>query len=416
VVSLEVKDTLAGRLDYLSSNDKFKNLDLERYRDHVNHDQIRQDFSSLLMEMDVMKELIGGATVRQMFYVPEEGFFHSVNGELVKYTDFFDRAIGDTTNQDSIDRFVAEKLGWTRAEKLLKDQSIEMLVVASPPGNTYRFENMMPLSATFVLARAEEGLLIVGGHEKKGYLFDAFAIYVNEIASKEHVDILNNVAELTDSWLDPNNPLSVVATPFVLERLVDSLDRLVQPLGFESWEQIEGRALNLQFLSQEEGDERGVRRAQIMKFLIESVDESLMDNSDLNLSLVSEAIKQILAKEAIGEYSNRSVDEIRKDMLLSILSLHKEVGIETNIHDLIDTFTYAAWLEEQREIQHTALFQRMITAHGGGEAMMLDKNGRPFVLDARASLADILKEKRETSCGKCHKPLNSMGKCTKCNK
>ena len=139
---LAENETLAFRKDFSSRADGFRNLALERYFNPLNRAQMRQDFSSLLLEMDVMKELIGGATVRQMFYIPGEGFYHDVNGELVKYTDFFDKAIRDTLHQQSQERFEADRLGWTRTEKLLEDTQIEMVVVASPPGKTYRFKNI----------------------------------------------------------------------------------------------------------------------------------------------------------------------------------------------------------------------------------------------------------------------------------
>jgi hypothetical protein len=370
---------------------------------------------SLLLEMDVMGEMIGGATARQMFYVAGEGFYHVVGGELVKYSDFFKKAASDTKDQGSALRFRAEGLGWERAERLFEDPRVEVVAVASPPGDTYKFEDMKPLSATFVLSRGGKTNLDIGGQKKSGCLVEAISIYVDEIVSQNHANILNQVAELTVRDLDPSDPLSVVAAPFVLEKTIHNFDVLANLLGFESWEQIESRVVDLQTLHQEGQQDRQERRNYIFNLLKNAIDGALTSNNKLEGELLAESIKQVLAKEAIGKYAGKNNEEIRQDIYLTIKSMQYDWGCVADLSKIVDPFVYSVWKSEQGELKHNAMFRRMMAAHGGGGLMTKAEAGIEMSLADKLSMEYLFKRDELRECKRCHGRLNSEGKCVKCS-
>lgn len=412
----ERKSNFSNRIYQSSREDGFRNFDLERYRNPDNMDGISNDMASLLVEMDVMRELIGGATVRQMFYVEGEGFYHSVNGDLLRYGEFYDKAINDTTSYEHKNRFYAEKKGWERAEILLKNEDVEIILIASPPGSTYRFENMVPLSATFLLARGEKGTLELNGVQKEGYMFDAYSLYIDEIEAKTHTDVLNEVADLTVSDLDPKNVLSIVSAPFVMDRKMNNLDKLAQLLGFESWEHVEVTALNLAHVNNEEKTMSQLRRGMIIEHLKEIVVESLKSKTKWSLDNLSESIKRVLAKEAIGAYLSKNNEEVRKDILLTILSTQQDGVVPIRIDNIVDPFEYISWQNEQGALLHNERFMRMMAAHGGGGLMTKEEALMVMGIDDRMVQTFIEEKKKNPTCGKCSGSLNSQGKCVNCSK
>lgn len=390
---------------------KFYNFAIERYKDPLNRAELPADLWSLLAEMDVMKESIGGATVRQMILVPGEGFFHQVEGEWIKYTQFYDRAIGSVNSLEVKDRFRAERLGWERAENVLEDGSSEVVVVASPPGEIYRFADMEPLSATFVLARREEGEVEIGEVQAEGVIFDAFSLYVDEISVEEHLQILGEVGEFVDQ-LEVINSLSLVAMPLILERTVEKLNTLVRGLGFESWEKVRESAVRLQEVQKQGSTERDMRRQQITQMLADAVDLSLIKNGEFEPVLVAEAVKRVLAKEAIGHYLDKEVEQIQQDIQLTIYTLHREEGKQVVVGQLVDPFTYDVWREDQKILLENEVFQRMMSAHGGG-GLMVGPDGKSIMIDWRTDVV-INNDKREKTlkCGGCkHSFLSEKTPC-----
>ena len=398
--------------EYAGDHPRFNNFYILRYLDPINHLLIEADLFSLLIEMDTMKELLGGATVRNLFYIPGEGFYHNVDGQLVRYTHFYEKAIDSVQDVETKRRFGAEMLGWRRAEDLLIDDTVERVVIASPPGLTYSFPGLEPLSATFILSRGVEGTMIVDGVERRGVLFAGHSLYVREISPQRHVTILRELSDTPETSYNPNNVLDIVSTPFI----VRDLELLSQALGFESWDQVIEREFDLQQLRDESDSTKGSRRRVIIQLLKESIDSSLGNGSSLHPGLVSQAVKMVLAKEAIGHYTSFSIEDVRKDILLTTLSLHNTVSTRAAIQDLVDAFTYSHWLDEQDILRHNVLYRRMMAAHGGGSIMTSDRAEMEMGLDDRMALH--LKREREKvrRCGKCHGPLGSDGKCQKCTK
>lgn len=413
---IERESNYSSRIYHSSRADGFRNFDLARYHDIANLEEISNDMASLLVEMDVMKELIGGATVRQMFYVAGEGFYHSVNGNLIRYREFYEKAINDTSSIEHKNRFGAEMKGWDRAEKLLIDDNVEIIVIASPPGPTYRFENMMPLSATFLLARGEKGTLELNGEQKEGFMFDAFSLYIDEIDTKLHTDVLNEVADLTVPDLDPNNVLSIVSTPFVMERKLNNLNKFAQLLGFESWDNVEITALNLAHVNNEEKTMSQLRRGMIIENLKEIVIESLKSDTKWNHVNLSESIKRVLAKEAIGAYLSKTTEEVRKDILLTVLSMQKDGVTPIRIDNITNPFEYRSWQDEQGALLHNDKFMRMMAAHGGGGLMTKEEALMTMGIDDRIAQSNIEDKKKNPTCSKCSGSLNSQGKCANCSK
>ncbi len=394
----------------IGDSPRFNNFDILRYLDPINHLLIEADLFSLLIEMDTMKELLGGATVRSMFYIPGEGFYHNVDGQLVHYTDFYEKAMNSVQDAGTKKRFGAEMLGWKRAEDLFVDSSVERVAIASPPGDTYSFPGLEPLSATFILSRGVEGIMVVNGIERRGFLFAGHSLYVQELSPQSHVAILRGSSDTPETAYNPNDVFAIVSTPFV----VRDLDALSHDLGFRSWSQVTERAFDLQRLRDESDVAKSSRRRAVIQLLKESIDSSLGNSSSLHPSLVSQAIKMVLAKEAIGHYTSFSIEDVRKDILLTTLSLHNTLSTRAAIQDLVDAFTYSHWLDEQDILRHNALFRRMMAAHGGGSIMTSDRAEMEMGLDDRMAL--LLKREREKTrrCNKCHGPLGSDGTCQKC--
>ncbi len=400
---------------------RIKHFDVERYRNPLNRVNLPKELVSLMKEMEVMGVSSGGATLRQMVLVPGEGFFHEIEGEWIKYTEYFEKAIEDTDDIEVKRRFEAEQLGWERAEQKLIDSEIEMMAIASPPGEVYRLENKEPLSATFVLARGEEVSFQLEGREVEGVVFDAFALYVDEISVEEHLQVLGGVGEFVERLVVIDD-LALVATPVVLERVIEQLDEMVVRLGFDNWDEMEKEAMRLNGVLLEGSGEQEVRRRGLIKMLGDLVDVSLWEYGKYDLDLVAVVIDMCLSKEMRGYYVDKGLEMVKQDIQLTLLELHKGVESVELISELgVDLFTYNQWKREQELLLNDHIFQRMMSAHGGG-GIMVGKDQNMMSIDARTNqLMTMNHEKRKMSlkCGECGHSFESKTApcdCPKCHK
>ncbi len=156
------------------------------------HD-LGEDLEADLLSLLIEKEF--GITGYELRF--EDGRLWQNDGRL-----FVEAIMERTLAEFSDPRFEAERLGWERLERMMREKEGVggWFVIASPPGETYRFKGSKPMSATFLFKLEKDGKVRV------------FSVYEPEISVAEHWRRVTLTVP-KDDWFELKTAEEVVATP-----------------------------------------------------------------------------------------------------------------------------------------------------------------------------------------------------------
>ena len=184
---------------------------------HPLDDVLEADLLSLLLEKKYevtgyRLELRGGR-----LYQDEELFVEKVLARtLLEYTD---------------PRFIAEKMGWENLEQMMLEKLTEggsgWFAIASPPGETYRFKESKPMSATFLFRWSPDGKV------------EVFSLYQDEISPQEHWRRIT-ITVPRDEWFELEDPKEIVATPVYIG-YDQEMEAVLANFGIEGVEELRER-------------------------------------------------------------------------------------------------------------------------------------------------------------------------------
>jgi len=361
------------------------------------------DLGSLLAELHIIASAVeqqrmseaGGATRRKMMLVDNKFCYPTGNGDFVPYVKMFETSKGTySENQKLIKRFESEEIVWTKAGNMAKGIKIDdSIVIISPPRDIYRFPGQTALSATFVLRKVAENE------------FDAFSLYAPEISEVRHKEIVGMSEEISGD--------AILETPILISS--ELIDSVVTGLGFFDWNEVERRSLNLD--GQQELEKRDVYRA-LMSLRIKFEDE----NETVFWLGFADMVRDLLLKDVMGMFENINEKDIYQEGMLFLRAKNRGM-LDSKLAwkfgmDGIDDQRLQNWLNDQQALQQRAVYQAMWGGHGNGSSMLSFDDKYKF-LDTRTNMLTSgwkNNEKKMKECSKCHKSLNSEGKCEHCKK
>ena len=339
---------------------------------------------------------VGGVTRRKMALIGNDFCYPDENGKNTPYVEMFEtsrKTYGG--NRELVSRFESEEIVWRKAGVMAKSvEKGNSIVIMSPPREIYRFPGQPALSATFILKKINENE------------FEAFSLYVPEISEEIHAQIVGMPRNVSEN--------EVLETPILVRS--EMINKIVTELGFEGWNEVARRSLNLN--GQQELEKRDIYQA------IVRLREKFEDEKETIFWLgFADMIRDLLLKDVMGMFEGSSEKDIYQEGMLFLKAKNKNklnnklawmFGVEG-----IDDQILQRWLVDQRALQQRTVYQAMWGGHGNGSSMLSFGDHNSF-LDSRTNmLVNGLgkhREKKKSECNQCHNPLNSEGQCKHCKK
>ncbi len=357
------------------------------------------DLVSLRTELEVrLKALeqqrmaeVGGVTLREMFW--RKGEFYFWDGkDWQTYDQILENSLSHYSQGKVRERFEAEKEGWRRAGLLAEQMEVgQVIVIGSPPDDIYRDKTGQGLTANFILVKLSPNKWL------------AYSVYVPEISLQEHRRLLGINEEL--------NANGVVATPVVMEG--ELIDKLVVNLGFDGWQEIVRRAVDLDKVAK--GTETGLRK-ELEEAIVSLWQSHAHISNEVFWLVFSDMISDFLIKDIKGRLSS-DVEGLRKSGLIFLLEQLKKrnewelaARLRWELAVLqVDDAMIETWLEEQRSIMEQRWYQVIFGgAHGSG-AFSFGQNELRFTdWRERWRIAEA-KQEKQIECKKCHHQFVVMG-------
>ncbi len=361
---------------------------------HPLGESLEADLLSLLLEK---KWAITGYNLRF-----EDGRLWQSDGRL------FEEAIMEMTLAEFSDpRFEAEKLGWERLEKMMRAK-LEVggwFVIASPPGETYRFEGSKPMSATFLFKLEKDGRVRV------------FSIYEPEMSVEEHWRrVTLTVPE--ENWFQLETAEEVVAAPVYVGG-DQEIEAVLREFGIEGLLELERRVqvLEEKVLSPEAETKVIKILAQRLRELVPLGYDQIMDKVVV-ITISAWVQGELIDWQEMGGSFESWIDAMIYQFL-GDEGYHWQALMFAYQHDL-DKKSQEGWQERWEALVNDPYFREVLTRgmHGSGDLGWLSSEGViQLGLDPLGWRFEE-KKKEKIQCPKCQHQFVTSEKgevrCPKC--